>query len=240
MVQDISKVHSQTKIKVLKEQRKASTRALLKTEKGQLGQNPKKKTRTENKIIVDQGIKTVEGIYRRFKRCSGGADGGVVGLNGSVRATCLVRMLRALKLEGSLFVDFGAGDGRVLLAAMAIGALKALGYELPDNRAHRFVFDAVVQKLVLDDTDIVSTDVTWSCAEWRPQDIDFLREVPDGTSCVYTFWVGMPFDTQERILTLCARCPSIEAIVVFRDRKWPKPDLGPPRERKGKSMGEMS
>ena len=89
----------------------------------------------------------VNSIYQHFKRCSGGADGGVVGMNGSVRATCLVRALQALRVQGKELVDFGAGDGRVLLAAIASGASKAAGYELPDNSAHQFVFDAVVEAI---------------------------------------------------------------------------------------------
>ncbi len=179
-------------------------------------------------VIVDQEVQAVGVIYRHFKRCSGGADGGVVGTNGSIRAACLVRMLRALKIKGREIVDFGAGDGRVLHAAMAAGATNANGYELPANKAHKFVFDAVRKKLHSDTTGALSTcRVSWSKANWFPLDIDRIRQMPGNPQCVYTFWVGMPFKTQEHILTLCAQSPTVRAIAVFRDRKWPKPEDGP-------------
>jgi hypothetical protein len=55
----------------------------------------------------------------------------------------------------------------------------------------------------------------------------FLRQVdvlPVGTDIVYTFWVGMHFLTQVHILNLCANCKSVQILIVFRDRKWRRPD----------------
>uniref|UniRef100_A0A6T7ZWS0 Histone-lysine N-methyltransferase, H3 lysine-79 specific n=1 Tax=Cryptomonas curvata TaxID=233186 RepID=A0A6T7ZWS0_9CRYP len=176
----------------------------------------------QKKKNVDPEIVTVQAIYRVSKRCSGGADGGVVGTNGSIRPTCLVRMLRAMGISGSEFLDFGAGVGLVLFAAMAGGATKAIGYELPDNKAHKFVFDAVLKKLHMENR--FALPVSWSEGQWYPRDIDDMRRMPGNPHCVYSFWVGMPFKTQEHILRLCARCPTVRAIAVFRDRKWPKPD----------------
>jgi hypothetical protein len=137
-------------------------------------------------------------------------------------------MLHALDINGREIVDFGAGDGRVLFAAMAAGASRAVGFELHENKAHKFVFDAVCKRLASANTVVLPNEVAWSDAEWFPRDINFMREVPCSPHCVYTFWVGMPFETQERVLSLCARCPSIDAIAVFRDHKWPKPENGPP------------
>jgi len=37
----------------------------------------------------------------------------------------------------------GAGDGRVLLSAISAGASGATGYELPDNKGHKMLFDCV-------------------------------------------------------------------------------------------------
>jgi hypothetical protein len=191
-----------------------------------------------NKIkkIVDPEIKAVGCIWRHFKRCSGGADGGVVGINGSLRPTSLMRILRVLKVKNCDVLDLGAGDGRVLYAAMAGGADNALGFELPENKAHKFVFDAVNKMLHSDTTSILSTcTVAWSKAEWSPRDIDCMRRIPansrrtpGNSQRVYTFWVGMPLKTQLRILTLCAQSPTVRAIAVFRDRKWPNPDAGQP------------
>ncbi len=179
----------------------------------------------ENKV-VDQEIETLKAIYRLSKRCSGGADGGVVGTNGSIRPTCLVRILRAMLIAGSEVLDFGAGIGLVLLAAMSGGATKAIGYELPDNKAHSFVFDAVLKKLHIENR--FALPVAWSEGQWYPRDIDDMRRMPGNPHCVYSFWVGMPFKTQEHILRLCAQCTTVRAIAVFRDRKWPTPDNGLP------------
>ena len=44
--------------------------------------------------------------------------------------------------------------------------------------------------------------------------------------CVFSFWVGMPFATQLRILQISSSSPSITTITVFRDRKWPTPVEG--------------
>lgn len=50
--------------------------------------------------------------------------------------------------------------------------------------------------------------------------------IPNSPSCVFSFWVGMPYSTQYRILKLCAACPTVDTITVFRDRKWIDPDKG--------------
>ena len=74
-------------------------------------------------------------IFRIYKKITGGADGSVAGLNGSIRPLDLVRILGALEIQGREFIDFGAGDGRVLLSAILGSATKASGYELPVNIA---------------------------------------------------------------------------------------------------------
>ena len=51
-------------------------------------------------------------------------------------------------------------------------------------------------------------------------DIDELDELPQGATTMYSFWVGMPLTTQQKILSLSAACPSVTAIAVFRDSKW--------------------
>ncbi len=194
------------------------------------------KTIVKKKIVIDPESKVVGCIWRTFRRIGDGADGGVVAMNGNLRPTSLVRVLRALKPEKSDFLDFGAGDGRVLHAAMASRASTAKGFELPANKAHKFVFDAVGKELHSDASSILSTlRVAWSNAEWCSQDIDSIRRIPGNSrrmpgnsQCVYSFWVGMPLQTQTRILRLSAQSPAVKAIAVFRDRKWPKPESGQP------------
>ena len=86
-------------------------------------------------------------VYRLFKKAAGGADGGVEGVNGSVSPLSLHRILTLLRIHGRRLVDLGAGEGRVLVAAIACGALKAFGHELPANRGHWHVFKAALVQL---------------------------------------------------------------------------------------------
>ena len=48
---------------------------------------------------------TIGGIYRLFRKCSGGADGGVLGVNGSIRPSCLDKVLCALQVNGRVFIE---------------------------------------------------------------------------------------------------------------------------------------
>lgn len=53
-----------------------------------------------------------------------------------------------------------------------------------------------------------------------------MLEIPDDPECVFSFWVGMPYSTQLRILQISSDCPTIKTIAVFRDSKWPTPVAG--------------
>ena len=44
-------------------------------------------------------------------------------------------------------MDAGAGDDTLMVCAIAAGAAKATGYELPENDAHRFIFSAQMLRL---------------------------------------------------------------------------------------------
>ena len=86
-------------------------------------------------------------IFRIYEKITGGADASVAGLNSSIRPLDLVRILGALEIQGREFIDFGAGDGRVLLSAILGSATKASGYELPENKAHRTILLAVLRSI---------------------------------------------------------------------------------------------
>ena len=54
------------------------------------------------------------------------------------------------------------------------------------------------------------------------QDINDKRtgeSLPKSEFSAYSFWVGMPLNTQMRILELCA-CSACVSLTVFKDRKW--------------------
>jgi hypothetical protein len=174
--------------------------------------NPK-----SDQIIHKNRDPSIESIYRLFKKLSGGADGSISGVNGSIRPLCLARVLEALEIYGRELIDFGAGEGRVLLASLAKGAVRAVGYELPSNQAHQFVFTSVLSKVGGD---------AQSQAQWISKDISELSELPGTASCAFSFWVGIPLATQEKILVLCAGSLGIMSLAVFRDSKWRHPEDG--------------
>ena len=108
-------------------------------------------------------------IHALFKTASGGgAEGGSEGFTGSVRAMGYKRIFKHLGIDGNMVVDLGAGDGRMLMAAIAGGASKALGYELPGNASRKCVFDAVQKRL----NEKFPERFPWDNAEWIGQSID--------------------------------------------------------------------
>ena len=170
----------------------------------------------------------VSNVYKIMKRSGDGADGGVIGLNGSVTASSLVKILRLIHARDHVLVDLGAGDGRVILSAMAVGSDKAVGFELPLNNSYKILFLAARRKLQQNSGGIpfVQVQVDWSRAEWTPRDVDTLETLECNPYCIFSFWVGMPLNTQQHILYLCNSCTSVKEIAVFRDRKWTKPQQG--------------
>ncbi len=68
------------------------------------------------KRVVDPVVQAVDRIYRLFKRCSGGgADGGVIGNNGSVRASVLVHILRSALTAWNMYGKSCAGQCHTML-----------------------------------------------------------------------------------------------------------------------------
>lgn len=165
----------------------------------------------------------VAAVYKVMKKCGDGADGGMVGVNGSVTASSLVKILKSIHAHDHVLVDLGAGDGRVMLAALAVGADTAVGFELPENSSYKLLFCAA-RRMVQRNLQGIPAD--WSRAEWTPRDIDALETFECNPYCVFSFWVGMPVNTQQCILFLCNSCLSVKEFAVFRDRKWTRPEQG--------------
>ena len=134
------------------------------------------------------------------------------GFNGSIRPNPLAKILRALFANGNELVDFGAGSGRVLFSAVAVGASRAYGYELPVNKGMKYVFDAAVR---------TSANQAQDCVEWFGKDISSLTELNGSPSCAFSFWVGFPLPVQRHILQLCAETESVQTTAFFEDSKWP-------------------
>ena len=80
----------------------------------------------------------------------------------------LFLLFQAIGLRGRNVVDLGAGEGRVLAAAIKFGAKSVVGYELPENSAHKFVYDAVLRRIFSG----IDFNLMASVAKWLPKDID--------------------------------------------------------------------
>jgi hypothetical protein len=126
-------------------------------------------------------------------------------------------VLRALSIKGNELVDFGAGSGRVILSAVAEGASRSYGYELPENKGMRYIFDAML---------IAPATLTQDRVEWIGKDILDLKDLNGSPSCAFSFWVGFPLPVQEHILQLCSETASVRTIAVFKDSKWRHADQG--------------
>jgi hypothetical protein len=84
-------------------------------------------------------------IFRLFRSASGGgADSGVIGVNGSVNSSSARAILHELDAKNRTILDFGAGDGKFLICASVAGANHAIGIEFAENIGHKLLLDAVV------------------------------------------------------------------------------------------------
>ena len=163
-------------------------------------------------------------VYKIFRKCGDGADGGGTGVNGSVNSSGLIKNLNSLHVRNAdVFLDLGSGDDRVILAALAMGANTSFGFELPQNISYSLLFNAAQSML---QTRSSREPVDWSRGPWTPCDIDELSTFECNSHCIFSFWVGMPLYTQNRILVLCNSCLSVKEFAVFCDRKWQRPQQG--------------
>jgi hypothetical protein len=114
----------------------------------------------------------VQKVYRHFRTATmGGCNGRSNGHDGSLSPIWMFRVLQFLGVFGETVVDLGASDGRVLASALACGAEKAFGHEHPENKACKFVFDAVLKRM---DSTSGKADPSYYTrrACWFPDDID--------------------------------------------------------------------
>ena len=124
----------------------------------------------------------IRDVYAQFKRSSmGGCDGRSCGCNGSLAPIWLSRVFEMLGIIGQRLVDLGAGEGRVLVAALVCGAHNVLGYELPENQGSKYLFDSVLKTM---DRINYNQDPSFYTkrACWQPQDIDQVGKGFEGLS----------------------------------------------------------
>ena len=188
-------------------------------------------------------------VSRQFKSRSAGCSGNTIGFSGTLNWRSTSRMCRSLRVEGRRLMDMGAGDGQFMVSALANGARMVMGCEHPQNHAQQLILLSVLEGMpkVLDGFDF---EQSVSKVEFMLQDIDqalacvFLYSIqyknfdafdsllgqlgvmPGFPEGVYSFWVGMPPETQIAILELCALCPSVDTLAVFRCTNWRLPEDG--------------
>ncbi len=86
-------------------------------------------------------------VFREYRRASaGGADSSVIGFNGSVNPSSTNGLLREFAKDETIF-DFGAGNGKFLISAAAVGSKQAIGVGYANIIGRKLLFDAVVQRI---------------------------------------------------------------------------------------------
>ena len=82
-----------------------------------------------------------------FNKISDGAHGNTSGFHGSLTPHSMWKVFKAMDVFGRSFADIGAGNGILLSAAVSNGAGNAHGYELPENKANRYIFKAAMARM---------------------------------------------------------------------------------------------
>ena len=90
---------------------------------------------------------SIKKVYCLFKKISDGAHGNTSGFHGSLTPHSMWKIFQEIDVFGSSFADIGAGNGILLYAALINGAGNAHGYELPENKANRYIFKAAMARM---------------------------------------------------------------------------------------------
>ncbi len=90
---------------------------------------------------------SIKKVYSLFKKISDGAHGNTSGFHGSLTPHSMWKIFQEIDVFGSSFADIGAGNGILLYAALINGAGNAHGYELPENKANRYIFKAAMARM---------------------------------------------------------------------------------------------
>ena len=95
----------------------------------------------------DENFMRIKKVCSLFKKISDGAHGNTSGFHGSLTPHSMWKVFQAMDVFGRSFADLGAGNGILLSAALANGASKAHGFELPENKANRYIFEAATARM---------------------------------------------------------------------------------------------
>lgn len=126
---------------------------------------------------------TMKRVYANFRKVSNGCDGSTgFGFFGFLNVRSLFLIFQALGVRGRKLVDLGAGDGKVLASAMRCNARSVVGYELPANSAHKYIYDAVLRRIFPINYNTIKPN-----AQWLAKDIDQVFFL----SCYLGFYIIM-------------------------------------------------
>jgi hypothetical protein len=122
-------------------------------------------------LLLDlQPREAIRRVYAHFRKASDGCDGSTGnGFYGFVNVRSLFLIFQALGVRGRKLVDLGAGDGKVLASAMRCYARSVVGYELPSNSAHKYIYDAVLRRIF---PNPIQYNHIKPMAQWMAKDID--------------------------------------------------------------------
>eukprot|EP00291_Cryptomonas_curvata_P018472 CAMPEP_0172157906 /NCGR_PEP_ID=MMETSP1050-20130122/4069_1 /TAXON_ID=233186 /ORGANISM="Cryptomonas curvata, Strain CCAP979/52" /LENGTH=202 /DNA_ID=CAMNT_0012827223 /DNA_START=11 /DNA_END=616 /DNA_ORIENTATION=- len=157
-------------------------------------------------------------VFAIFKSITaGGADGSILGVNGSVNGVSTKLILDSLRVNGKVVCDIGAADGKFMVCSSLAGARQVVGVEFAENLGYKMVLEAVVQRMKLE------YDIEFNL-DWIGSAIEDFERVPGKPNCVYAYWNGMAPSTQNHVLEICARTSSVSSIAVFYNANWTSPD----------------
>eukprot|EP00994_Dinema_validum_P003806 NODE_1843_length_828_cov_22.449294_g1454_i0.p1 GENE.NODE_1843_length_828_cov_22.449294_g1454_i0~~NODE_1843_length_828_cov_22.449294_g1454_i0.p1 ORF type:complete len:262 (+),score=95.37 NODE_1843_length_828_cov_22.449294_g1454_i0:77-787(+) len=184
----------------------------LRSAKVRSNPNPKPAHTLKKSVHGDEEIlRNVKAAYRAVQRACGGADTNICGVSGSMSPSSLGRVLSELDIVNNRLVDFGAGAGRVVLAASMCSPHTALGFDLPENTNLPYIFNSALTQLDLQ-----------QASQFQSINIMDLTPTHLGRAeCAFSFWTGIPHEVQRKILSLCANTRSMKRLCVFKDYKWP-------------------
>jgi hypothetical protein len=136
----------------------------------------KRKTSRKCRVPLDwnvlsdvQKFNRVFAIYKSVT--GGGADGSVLGVNGSVNGVSTKLILDSLRVKGEVVCDLGAADGKFMVCAVIAGAQRVYGVEFAENTGYKMVLDAAVVRLNQEN------DIEFNL-QWIPGNIEDVRKLP--------------------------------------------------------------
>lgn len=169
--------------------------------------------------------KTIYNLYALYTTKTNNLDPRATGMPGYLNSDSLTKVLLKLGVQNKHFVDFGAGDGRAIIAAKLLGASSVEGYEYPDNQSIKDLIWQPMQKNIAETFNLSPDDmgkIQYNLMDIKNITSETLHGVNtagvNGTkTCVYAFWFGMSTDDQDKILYLCRDNANIDSLAVFQD-----------------------